>query len=112
MRNFATRIRLACIVVLMPTVAAFGQQTANQEANAQNAATYNDRGLAKEKKGDLDGALADYNQSIQLNPKYANAYKDRGNAKRKQGDLNGANADFNQSIKLGSKSVDGAETPD
>jgi hypothetical protein len=57
MRNFATRIRLACIVVLMPTVVAFGQQTANPETNVQNAITYNDLGLAKEKKGDLNGAL-------------------------------------------------------
>ena len=40
MRNFATRIRLACIVVLMPTVVAFGQQTANPETNVQNAVTY------------------------------------------------------------------------
>jgi len=31
---------LACILILIPTVAAFGQQTANQEANAQNAVTY------------------------------------------------------------------------
>jgi hypothetical protein len=66
MRKFANRIRLACIVVLMPTVAAFGQQTANQEANAQNAATYNDRGLAKERNGDLNGALADFDQAIRL----------------------------------------------
>ena len=78
----------------------------------QNAATYNDRGLAREKKGDLNGAIADFNEAIKLNPKNATAYKDRGNAKRRQGDLNGANADFNQASKLGSRSGDVLETPD
>ena len=103
MRNFATRIRLACIVVLMLTVAAFGQQTANPETNVQNAITYNDLGLAKEKKGDLNGALADYNQAIKLNPKNAIAYKNRGIAKEKKGDLDGAMADFNQAVQLNPK---------
>jgi len=43
-------------------IAAFGQQTATTpEANIQNVVTYADRGLAKEKKGDLDGGMADFN---------------------------------------------------
>ena len=73
----------------------------NPEPNVQNARTYRDRGLAKQKKGDLDGAMADFNQAIQLNPQYGLAYRNRGNAKRKKGDLDGAIADFNQAIKLG-----------
>jgi Flp pilus assembly protein TadD len=32
----------------------------------QNASTYEARGLAKERKGDLDGAMADYNQAIKF----------------------------------------------
>jgi hypothetical protein len=43
MKNATQRMRLACLLVLTMTVAAFGQQTANQEANAQHASTYNDR---------------------------------------------------------------------
>jgi Flp pilus assembly protein TadD len=77
-----------------------------------NALAYNNRGIAKERKGDLDGALADYNQAIQFKAKYASAYRNRSNVKRKKGDLNGANADFDQASKLGSKSVDVIETPD
>ena len=100
MKDLAQRTVLACIVILMPTVATFGQQTSNQEANIQNAATYGSRGTAKERKGDLDGAMADYNQAIKLNPKNASAYNNRGNAKTKKGDLNGAMADYNQAIKL------------
>jgi len=66
----------------------------------QNAATYNDRGLAREKKGDLNGAIADFNEAIKLDPKYAYAYNNRGNIKSRKGDLNGAMADYNRAIKL------------
>jgi tetratricopeptide (TPR) repeat protein len=68
------------------------------EANAENAGTYNARGFAKQKKGDLDGAMADYNQAIKLDPKFAGAYNNRGNIKLKKNDLNGAMADYNQAI--------------
>jgi hypothetical protein len=57
MEDLAPRIVLACILILMPTVATFGQQTSNQ---------YRNRGNAKRKKGDLDGAIADFNQAIKL----------------------------------------------
>jgi tetratricopeptide (TPR) repeat protein len=50
---------------------------------------------------DLDGAIADYDQAIKLNPKFGLAYKNRGKAKQEKGDLDGAIADFNRAIKLG-----------
>jgi Flp pilus assembly protein TadD len=46
----------------------------------QNAISYNDRGIAKQKKGDLDGAMADIEQAIRLNPKYAIDYTNRAKA--------------------------------
>jgi hypothetical protein len=68
MKNLASRKVLACMLSLMPTVAAFGQQTANQGTNVQIAVTYVDRGFVKQRKGDLDGAMADCNQAINLSP--------------------------------------------
>jgi hypothetical protein len=44
---------------------------AHRFEDVQNAVTCVDRGLAKEKKGDLDGAVTDFKQAIKLNPKYA-----------------------------------------
>src|SRR4029077_10182209 len=75
---------------------------------------YNKRGLAKEAKGDHDGAIADYNRAIELDPKYAGAYNNRGLAKKAKvdqncciadfdqakGDQDGAIADFNRAIEL------------
>jgi tetratricopeptide (TPR) repeat protein len=39
------------------------------------------RGLAKYNLGDYQGAIADYNQAIQIKPDDAVAYNNRGNAK-------------------------------
>jgi tetratricopeptide (TPR) repeat protein len=86
----------------VPRAIAFGNQTTEglPEANVQNAVTYVDRGIAKERTGDLDGALFDYNQAVKLDPKDARACNNRGNVKFRKGDLNGAMADFNQAIRL------------
>ncbi len=64
---------------------------------------YYNRGAAKIEKGDLDGAIADYNRAIELNPKDARAYYNRGIAKRAKGDLDGAIADFSRAIELDPK---------
>src|SRR5215472_11535018 len=70
---------------------------------AQTATEFNDRGVAKWRKGDLDGAIADYNRAVELDPKYAAAYYNRGVAKRHKGDLDGAIADYNRAVELNPK---------
>jgi tetratricopeptide (TPR) repeat protein len=80
---------------------ATGNSLFNSTADTQNAIPYFGRGNVKLKKGDLNGALADFNQAIQLNPEYGLAYRNRGRAKEKKGDVNGAIADYDQAIKLG-----------
>ena len=51
------------------------------------------------KKGDYNRAMADYNESLRLNPKYATALCNRGMLKRKIDDSSG-NADVEQAKQL------------
>src|ERR1700728_2041475 len=46
-----------------------------------------DRGIAYQNKGDLDKALADYNQVIELDPKFAPVHNARGNIFYDRGDF-------------------------
>jgi tetratricopeptide (TPR) repeat protein len=64
------------------------------------ADAYNNRGFAKQTKGDLEGAIADYSRALELNPRYATAYHNRGIAKRARGDLDGSIADYSRALEL------------
>jgi tetratricopeptide (TPR) repeat protein len=87
----------------------------------ESAEDYNDQGKAKLSKGDLDGALADFNKSIEMKPGLAEAFNNRdlveqaknernekiaesfdnlGNAKLDEGDLDTALNIFNQAIEF------------
>jgi lipoprotein NlpI len=68
-----------------------------------SAVDYFNRGVAEKANGDFEGAIADYNRAIELDPKYAAAYSNRGNAKQAKGDLDGAIADCNRAIELDPK---------
>jgi len=58
------------------------------------------RGVELKRKGDVDGAIADYTASIALNPKDMFSLNNRGNALRDKGDLQGAIADYTQAIRI------------
>jgi len=61
------------------------------------------RGIQKAKKGDLDGAIADFDRAIELNPKDDAPYYNRAQAKRLKKDAAGTIADYTRAIELGSQ---------
>ncbi len=65
---------------------------------------YNNRGVAKVRKGDLQGAIQDFTGALDRNPNFVDAYKNRGLARLIAGDFDGAIADYNQAIRLDGKS--------
>jgi tetratricopeptide (TPR) repeat protein len=58
------------------------------------------QGLEKQRKGDFQGAIGDYNQVIKLNPDFALAYVNRGFARSDLGDKQGAIEDLQKAIAL------------
>ena len=65
------------------------------------AEPYNNRGIARYAKGDLDGAIKDYTRSIELkNPEIYLPYNNRGLARSAKGDLDGAIKDYTEAIRL------------
>jgi tetratricopeptide (TPR) repeat protein len=97
-RVVALSCTLGALLALALPIAALGKTT--------SAVDYYNRGNAKKAKGDLDGAIADYNRAIELNPKDEDAYNNRGNAKDDKGDHDGAIVDFNRAIELKPKDED------
>ena len=70
------------------------------DLDPNDAAAYNNRGVAYHRKGKLDLAVKDYNIAIKLNPDDANAYSNRSNVYREMGEFNRAIDDANTAIKL------------
>ena len=61
---------------------------------------YYNRGVTYQNLGRYDEALADYGQTIRLNPQYAAAYVNRGNTCKNLGRIDEALADYGQAIRL------------
>ena len=72
-----------------------------KDPNNDNA--YYNRGLEKHRLEDYQGALADYNEAIRINPSdsaSADYYLNRGLTKRELGDKQGAKTDYEKAIAL------------
>src|SRR3984893_3137214 len=70
---------------------------------ARTAEEYNNRGLERQGKGDVDGAIEDYTRAISLKGKpvvMEAAYNNRANARLSKNDLDGAIADYGKAIEV------------
>uniref|UniRef100_A0ABS3MSH6 Tetratricopeptide repeat protein n=1 Tax=Bradyrhizobium quebecense TaxID=2748629 RepID=A0ABS3MSH6_9BRAD len=73
---------------------------AGERILGQLVAAYNNRGLAFRSNGEIDRAIADYDQAIRLMPDYHVAINNRGVALMAKGEFDRAIADFDRAIQL------------
>jgi TPR repeat len=66
----------------------------------KSALTHVDRGAIYQAEGDLDRAIADYDEAIEIDPNYANAFLTRANAYRGKHDLERAKQDLEVALRL------------
>ncbi len=77
-----------------------------KSAYAQSAKAYVDQGVEKGKRGDFQGAIADFNKAIEIDPKYLRAYCNLGLAKaRGLGDFEGAISHYDKCIEIDPESA-------
>jgi tetratricopeptide (TPR) repeat protein len=77
------------------------QPVASLPANqGLNATDYFLAGNEKNERGDVQGAIDDYNKAISISPTLAEAFNNRGLLKANSGDIAGALADYNQSLSI------------
>jgi tetratricopeptide (TPR) repeat protein len=67
---------------------------------SRRAIVASNRGVAWFQKGEFDKAIAEYNESIRLNPKRATTFSSRGAAWDKKGEHDNAVADCSEAIRL------------
>jgi tetratricopeptide (TPR) repeat protein len=95
----AAKFQLILIAAGMTIVASHG-------IAQMSAREYCNRGVAKQRSGDLDGAIADYNKSIELNPHSTTPFNNRGLVKMAKGDLDGAMADYERALQISPRSFE------
>ena len=77
-----------------------------ESAFRTEARGHNQRGAAKFAEQDLDGALAEFNAALRLDPGLASAYNNRGVVRQQLRDLAGALADFDAALRLNPRFAD------
>ncbi len=71
-----------------------------QLEESTSAINYYHRGLAHQSVGDLNKAIADYDQAIEIAPEAAAYYVIRGNARNDEGEYEKAIADYDEAIRI------------
>src|SRR5260370_24267369 len=104
------RSLILTIILLIPTSAVIRAQGDPHPAETARANALTKSANQKMRDGDLDGALADYNQVIEIDKIYPEnvqsaSYLSRGVVYEKRGDFDAALADFNKAIKLQANNV-------
>ena len=79
----------------------------NERSNADMSVGYFFRGNIRDRNGDYNGALKDFDKAIELNPGYTLAYNNRGIIKGIKGELEAALEDFNKALEYEPEYRDG-----
>lgn len=96
---------IGIIGILLLTAPAWSQQQTSPTAPSPNAnaKSYVAYGIANGAKGDLNAAIAAFNQAIKIDAQNAPAYYNRGLAYSLQNKLNEAISDYSQAIQIDPK---------
>jgi Flp pilus assembly protein TadD len=105
MKNIFALVSVSTLLFQVLTVEMVSAQTAPQvkqiaQADLSSAKAYRDRGFSKSDAGDQQGAIADFDRSIQLDPNDGDTYAGRGLAKFMLKDKQGAINDITTSTEL------------
>src|SRR5438067_653383 len=71
--------------------------------NPRTAENFMDRGIERQNKGDIDGAIEDFTKVIAMKPQalvLAAAYNNRANARVSKNDVDGAIGDYTSAIEV------------
>ena len=69
------------------------------ENEPNNSSAYNWRGMIRRELGDLDHAIADYDEALRIEPSHSFAFNNRGSLRLSQKDYDRAIADFDAAIR-------------
>ena len=83
-------VSIACVVL-------FGSCHSQPSTSANE---HLDRGNALADRGDLDGAIAEYDRAIAINPNHPLYYFNRGNARKDKREFDLAIADYDKAVSL------------
>lgn len=94
-----------CALVLVAPLAMVATQARALAQQPDTAEEYLRRGNANLRRGDLTGAVANYDKSLEINPQSAEAHFKRGQVRRTLGDLDGAIEDYESAVAIDEKLV-------
>ena len=86
--------------VAMPGSMVINDGARQQAQRENNAETHYNRGVAKMRREDYEGAIADFDRALELEPDNTEAYSSRGSAKSNIGDIEGAITDLDRAIEI------------
>jgi tetratricopeptide (TPR) repeat protein len=93
-------MKISCLFAIL--FFTFGVQVTVGQSSITALESYQ-RGYERQLRGDMRGAISEYDETLKRDPNFVEAYIARASARYRLGDLEGANADYDKAIKMGSE---------